>query len=116
MTALPSAVSITMIHGRFMASFATTSTTERPHARRRFHARAALILAALALSFSAGCGTTEKHFALQGQVITKSAETSQLTVKHDTIPGFMPAMTMPYPVKDAQALGDVQPGDQITAD
>ena len=28
----------------------------------------------------------------------------------------MPAMSMPYPVKDAKTLAQVQSGDQITAD
>jgi Cu/Ag efflux protein CusF len=31
-------------------------------------------------------------------------------------PGFMGAMTMPYPVADDQTLNRVRTGDQITAD
>jgi protein SCO1/2 len=36
-------------------------------------------------------------------------------VKHGDIPGFMPAMTMPYKVGDPKLLADKQPGDLITA-
>lgn len=43
------------------------------------------------------------------------AETHEILVKHDDIPGFMPAMTMPYRVKDAALLTDRAPGDLITA-
>jgi protein SCO1 len=80
------------------------------------HRRTALGLLAVTLLFLGGCGASEKHFALHGQVMSKDAEAGQLMVKHGAIPGFMAAMTMPYPVKDAQTLTDVQPGDQIDAD
>jgi len=46
--------------------------------------------------------------------VAKSAS-GELTVDNENIPGFMPAMIMPYPVKDAQGLEQVQPGDVITA-
>ncbi len=42
--------------------------------------------------------------------------TDQLTVNHGDIPGLMPAMTMPYTVKDAGEFQKVQAGDSITAD
>jgi protein SCO1/2 len=48
--------------------------------------------------------------------MAKDQAAGQLTVKHDDIPGFMPAMTMPYRVKDPAAMQDVQPGDKIVAD
>ena len=57
-----------------------------------------------------------RHYELRGKVLAKNPALSQLTVDHEDIPGFMPAMTMDYQVKDAQGLRDVQPGDRITAD
>lgn len=39
----------------------------------------------------------------------------QVTVKHEDIPGFMPAMTMGYRVKDPKLIENVSPGDLITA-
>lgn len=39
----------------------------------------------------------------------------ELTVKHDDIAGFMPAMTMGYSVKDPALLDGISPGDLFTA-
>jgi protein SCO1 len=72
---------------------------------------AALVCLAAAL---AGCSLLTKHYSLRGRVLAKS--TSDVTVNAENIPGFMPAMTMPYPVRDLEALEKVQPGDAITAD
>ena len=63
-----------------------------------------------------GCQSQTKQYSLRGQVLAKDQAAAQLTVKHDDIPGFMPAMTMPYKVKDPAAMQDVQPGDTIAAD
>ncbi|HWE50997.1 MAG TPA: SCO family protein [Bryobacteraceae bacterium] len=72
-----------------------------------------LVLAAFALL--AGCGGSgPKHYALRGRVLTKSPD--QLTVSHEDIPGFMPAMTMAYAVKDAAGFQKVEEGDAIAAD
>ncbi len=62
-----------------------------------------------------GCSHT-KTYELQGEVKGKDPANSGITVKHGDIPGFMPAMTMPYQVKDPAALRDIQPGDKIAAD
>jgi protein SCO1/2 len=67
------------------------------------------------LGILGACGSSApKHYALRGRVLAKSAD--QVTVNHAEIPGFMPAMTMPYQVKDLAAFQQVQPGDAITAD
>ncbi len=56
-----------------------------------------------------------RTYQLQGQVLAVKPETREILVKHEDIPGFMPAMTMPYTVKDAALLKDRTPGDLITA-
>lgn len=76
---------------------------------------AALLLSVVAGTMLIGCQSSSKQYALRGHVVAKSPATQQLTISHEDIPGFMPAMTMPYAVKDTQALNDVQPGDVITA-
>ncbi len=53
---------------------------------------------------------------LHGPRRLQAMSAQQLTVDNEDIPGFMPAMTMPYPVKDSQGLDAVQPGDKISAD
>jgi protein SCO1 len=56
-----------------------------------------------------------RTFTLQGQVQSIDAPRKQVTVKHEEIKGFMPAMTMPYDVEDAKALDGLAPGDLINA-
>ena len=80
----------------------------------QFRCSAALLLACL-LS-SVGCQSSDKHYKLTGQVLAKNESAGQASIDNDNIPGFMPAMTMNYPVKDPQGLQQVQPGDRIAAD
>jgi len=63
------------------------------------------------------CNRTEptKQYQLQGQILDVKPDTKEVLVRHGDIPGFMPAMTMPYKVEDATLLAGKQPGDLITA-
>jgi protein SCO1/2 len=56
-----------------------------------------------------------KIYKLHGKVISIDKLGRQLIIDHDAIPGFMDAMTMPYPVKDEAMLGQVTAGDEIEA-
>src|SRR5678810_840556 len=56
-----------------------------------------------------------KEYQLTGQILDVKPDTKEVLVKHEDIPGFMPAMTMPYKVEDATLLAGKQPGDLITA-
>jgi protein SCO1/2 len=56
-----------------------------------------------------------RTYQLTGQVLAVRPETREILVKHDDIPGFMPAMTMPYAVKDVKLLEGRAPGDLIRA-
>ena len=71
----------------------------------------------LCLVFAAPACTKsdERTFTLQGQVLSLEPARKQLTVKHEEIKGFMPAMTMPYEVRDAKLLDGLAPGDLINA-
>ena len=66
---------------------------------------------------AAACNRTAptKEYQLQGQILDVKPETNEVLVKHGDIPGFMPAMTMPYKVEDPKVLSGKQPGDLITA-
>jgi protein SCO1 len=66
---------------------------------------------------SAACGTRsdERRFPLNGQVQSVESTHTSVVVKHGEIKGFMPAMTMPYDVREPKALDGIAPGDLITA-
>jgi protein SCO1/2 len=57
-----------------------------------------------------------KVYKLRGKVVSTDAAKGEVTVDHQAIPGFMDAMTMPYKLKDPTILGELHPGDVITAD
>jgi len=63
----------------------------------------------------AGCQSSPTTYTLTGRVISKQPADQQLIIDNDDIPGFMPAMTMPYAVKDPDGFGRVQPADLIRA-
>ena len=63
---------------------------------------------------TAGVGP-ERHF-VRGKVVAVDKPAQSISLAHEAIPGFMPAMTMEYKVADAAALGELHPGDRITAD
>lgn len=87
---------------------------------RRWPATIWLVLALLVtLPLTACRGTNQtqvRRYHLKGTVVQVDKAQKHLVVNHEEIPGFMGAMTMPYPVVDAQTLEKVSPGDQITAD
>lgn len=77
---------------------------------------AGAILLTLISIHLASCQNAGQKYVLTGRVITKQGATQQLVIDNDDIPGFMPAMTMPYAVKDADGFARVQPADIIRAD
>jgi len=55
-----------------------------------------------------------KRYHLEGTVVSIDRQQKRVIVDGKDIPGFMAAMTMPYPVADDQTLNRVKPGDEIT--
>jgi protein SCO1 len=84
----------------------------RPTNRRRTQLAAIL---GILLLLSTACNRRRKYL-VQGEVIAKNVNTNEITLKHGDIPGFMPAMTMPYKIKDPAVVRELQPGDKIAAD
>jgi len=90
--------------------------------------RRLLASSVLALLVLAGCHSGQKPpsqpdssqnfkaYHLRGKVVSTDAAKGEVTLNHEAIPGFMDAMTMPYKLKDASILGELHPGDVITAD
>ena len=92
--------------------------------------RLAAILALVVLAAPAACakrstsapgqpaaGSPEaKHYALRGVVRKVEAEKREITVDHESVPGFMDAMTMSFPVRDdPQVFEILHPGDRLEA-
>jgi protein SCO1 len=71
----------------------------------------------LTLSIGVGCQREpeQRTYQLHGQVLAVESASREILVKHDDIPGFMPAMTMPYTVKDEKLISERAPGDLINA-
>jgi protein SCO1/2 len=75
------------------------------------------IVVLICAGFASGCQSApEKHYPIQGEVISVDAGKKLITVKHGDIPGLMPAMTMTYQVAEPKQIETLQPGDKITAD
>jgi protein SCO1/2 len=66
-----------------------------------------------------GCGkepapATPQTFAAKGIVKELEADGKTVVISHDAIPGYMPAMTMPFEARDTNDLRGLNPGDSIT--
>jgi protein SCO1 len=71
---------------------------------------------ATALLFGACSGPSDrKEYKLQGQILSIAADRDEANIKHEDIKGLMPAMTMPYKVRDAKQFEGIVPGDLINA-
>src|SRR5208283_4227898 len=88
--------------------------------------RAALLCLVALLAFSAACNRAQpttanpqsaaKRYPLNGKVISVDKQSGTANINNEPIPGFMDPMVMPYPIKPAAALDQLQPGDSIAAD
>ncbi|MBI1324535.1 redoxin domain-containing protein [bacterium] len=55
----------------------------------------------------------EKTYKLKGIVREIDKDTGEVMVRHEEIPGFMKAMTMPFDLKGQEVLGELFVGDEI---
>jgi len=74
-----------------------------------------LFLALLTVSACRPATPPVKQYEMKGQILAVLPEAQQLTIKHEDIPGFMPAMTMNYRVATPELLDGRTPGELITA-
>ena len=76
------------------------------------------VVLCLCAALTAACTverSDERSYRLHGQALSLEPARKTITIKHDEIKGFMPAMTMPYEVKDAKALDGIAAGDLVDA-
>jgi protein SCO1/2 len=76
---------------------------------------ALILFAALAGFACRAPAPAPRTFELKGQILAIDQARQEITVSHADIPGFMPAMTMPYKVRDATLLKGRTPGELIGA-
>jgi protein SCO1/2 len=79
--------------------------------------RIIVVLLVMCVWFGVSCRRSgnEKRFDLKGKVMAVEPEKHLVTVSHDDIVGYMPAMTMPFTVRNESDLQFLAPDDQITA-
>ena len=85
--------------------------------RRAFWGLTALTVASCVL---ASCRAQKadppaRAFKLAGEVLAVKPDRTQVTVKHEDVVGFMPAMTMPFTVKEPEQLDGISVGDLLQA-
>jgi protein SCO1/2 len=56
---------------------------------------------------------SSKDYPLVGVVRAVKKEAGEVVIRHEKIPGFMEAMTMPFSVKDRAILDELEVGDEV---
>ena len=74
-----------------------------------------LLLACVCFATSCWRNSDEKRYDLKGKVVVVEPDKHLVTVAHDEVKGYMPAMTMPFTVRSESDLQILAPEDQITA-
>jgi protein SCO1/2 len=90
------------------------------HSSRR---RLALLCFLTLITFSGSCNreksqasSSTKRCAFKGKVVSVDKNAGTANVDNEPVAGFMDPMVMPYSMKPASVLDQVQPGDSITAE
>jgi protein SCO1/2 len=76
-----------------------------------------VILLMMCVWFGVSCrrSGSEKRFDFKGKVVAVEPDKHSVTVSHEDVKGYMPAMTMPFTVANEADLQFLAPGDEITA-
>lgn len=74
-----------------------------------------VVVSALLASCSASESANVKRYDLKGKVVAVDRSKGEVKVEHEEVKGYMPGMTMDFPLRDADALATVAPGDGIQA-
>jgi protein SCO1/2 len=55
----------------------------------------------------------ERVYPLRGEVVKVDRASGQVAIHHEEVPGYMPAMTMPFDLSGQDVLLDLQVGDRV---
>ena len=72
-----------------------------------------ILLLPLLLPQADAQSTNQQSFRVKGLVVGMKPEDKKIEIKHDAIPGYMPAMTMQFGVKTTNELAGLEAGDSI---
>src|SRR4051794_31601951 len=70
----------------------------------------------LALACLLACGGCAKRFTGRGMVLQVDPTAPSVLISHADIPGYMPAMAMPFTPRKASEIAALHPGDQVRFD
>ena len=59
---------------------------------------------------------TAKHYTLHGKIVSVDAAKKKATIAHDDVEGYMPAMTMEFPIRDEHVFEVLSKDAEIRAD
>src|SRR5947207_9769824 len=71
-------------------------------------------IAVLVYSCRPRSSANEKRYPINGKVVAVDKKDRPPTIEHEDIVGYMPAMTMPFRIKNDADLEMIKPGDQVT--
>src|SRR5215218_981632 len=83
--------------------------------RRLRRLTTAVLCASFLLQGCAPKTANEHRYELKGKVVSLDRAKGEVTVEHGDVQGYMPAMTMAFPLRDAEALKVLEAGDQLQA-
>jgi protein SCO1/2 len=87
--------------------------------RRTARSAVSIAVALVFLAFFFSCekkrSPNEKHYELKGKVVSVEKDKHLVTVAHEEVKDYMPAMTMPFTLRDDWAFEVLVAGDNIAA-
>lgn len=63
---------------------------------------------------AANPGTNRQVFQVKGVVQAVRPARKEVEIRHEAVPGYMPAMTMPFDVRDTNELAGLEPGQPVS--
>jgi protein SCO1/2 len=58
--------------------------------------------------------TNQRVFQVKGVIVNVKTGAKEVEIRHEEVPGYMPAMTMPFDVKDTNDLAGLRAGDTVS--
>ncbi len=77
-------------------------------------ALASSVVSTAAVACASGTSEAEgRSYEVDGTVRRVDREARTITIAHEDVPGYMPAMTMPFSVDDARLMDGLAEGDRV---